>query len=264
MRVTVLLVALAVGVPSVAAVTGAALDARPAEPQAAQPTPPQTPSQNSAPAIWAGVFSSAQAGRGAAVVAAHCARCHGEGRSLEGDVFMLHWEGHNLARLFQKLQTMPPKSDVLLTAQQRMDAMAFLLQQNGFPEGANDLPADTSALTNILILPQGGPRPMQSGAIVATVGCLVKGANNAWQLTRATEPEATVLDPGATGRNDNGANSAASPAAGTQSFQLLNPFPDPAEHAGHTVEVKGLLIRNPAGDRINVVSVETLVDRCSP
>ena len=137
--------------------------------------------------------------------------------------------------------------------------MAFLLQQNGFPAGANDLAGDAAALANILILPQGGPRPMQSGAIVATVGCLVKGASSTWQLTHATEPQATVLEPGAT---EDRANGGAHRAPGTKTFQLLNPFPDPAEHAGHTVEVKGLLIRNPTGDRINVVSVQTLVDRC--
>ena len=172
---------------------------------------------------------------------------------------MLHWEGHNLARLRQKLETMPPKSEVVLSAQQRLDAMAFLLQQNGFPAGANELADDPAALANILILPQGGPRPMQSGAIVSTVGCLVRGASNAWQLTRASEPEATVLEPGAGGNRDNGA---ASRVPGTLTFQLLNPFPDPSPHAGHTVEVKGLLIRLPAGDRINVVSVETLTDQC--
>ena len=239
MRAAVLLTALVAGVPAFA--------------QAPSPAPP-------APAIWAGVFSPAQAARGAAVVAAHCTRCHGEGRSLSGDVFMLHWEGHDLARLRQKLQTMPPKSEVVLTAQQRVDAMAFVLQQNGFPGGASELADDPAALANILILPQGGPRPMQSGAIVSTVGCLAKSANNSWQLTRASEPEATVLEPSASG---NRANGAVSPVPGTLTFQLLNPFPDPTPHAGHTVEVKGLLIRLPAGDRINVVSVETLADQCS-
>jgi hypothetical protein len=247
MRVAVLVVALVAGVA-------------PAFAQA-PPPPSQTPATSQTPpAIWAGVFSPAQVGRGAAVVATHCTRCHGQGRSLSGDVFMLHWEGHNLARLLQKLQTMPPKSEVLLTAQQRIDAMAFLLEQNGFPTGANELAGDTAALANILILPQGGPRPMQSGAIVATIGCLVKGPGNAWQLTRATEPVATVLEPGTNGDRADGA---ASPVSGTKTFQLLNPFPDPAPHAGHTVEVKGLLIRMAGGDRINVVSVETLADQCS-
>ena len=249
MRVAVLLVAMVAGVPAAFAQT----------PPPASQTPPTT---QTPPAIWAGVFSSAQADRGAAVVATHCTRCHGEGRSLSGDVFMLHWEGHNLARLLQKLQTMPPKSEVVLTTQQRIDAMAFLLQQNGFPAGANDLADDTAALANIAILPQGGPRPMQSGAIVATVGCLVRAPSNAWELTRATEPEATVLDPAAAGVKADRANGAINPSPGTKIFLLLNPFPDPAEHAGHTVEVKGLLIRNPAGDRMNVISVETLVDRC--
>jgi hypothetical protein len=249
MRVALLLAALVAGGP-----------ARPLFAQAAAQTAQTPPTSQTRPAIWVGVFSAEQAGRGAAVVAAHCTRCHGQGRSLSGDVFMLHWEGHNLARLLQKLQTMPPKSEVVLTAQQRIDAMAFLLQQNGFPTGANDLTDETAALTNILILPQGGPRPMQSGALVSTIGCLMRGADNSWQLTRATEPEATVLEPGTGGGRANGVGT---PAPGSKSFQLLNPFPDPAPHGGHTVEVKGLLIRMTAGDRINVVSVETLTDQCS-
>jgi cytochrome c5 len=80
MRVAFLLVALAV---DVSAFAQAAAQTAQTPPQNSPPTPP---------AIWAGVFSPAQADRGAAVVATHCSRCHGEGRSLSGDVFMLHWE----------------------------------------------------------------------------------------------------------------------------------------------------------------------------
>jgi cytochrome c553 len=98
MRVAVFLAALAAG-------------AAPALAQA------PAPASTTPPVIWTGVFSTAQAGRGSAVVATHCTRCHGEGRALSGVVFMLHWVGHNLARLLQKLQTMPPRSEVVLTAQ---------------------------------------------------------------------------------------------------------------------------------------------------
>jgi len=99
---------------------------------------------------------------------------------------------------------------------------------------------------------------MQSGAIAATIGCLRK-TGGAWQLTRATEPQPTGLD---VAKEAAPVDAASAPPSGSNTFQLLNPFPDPSPHLGHTVEVKGLLIRNPAGDRINVVSVETLVDRC--
>jgi hypothetical protein len=48
--------------------------------------------------IWKGVFGEAQAERGKAVVDTHCIRCHGLNRPLSGDPFMLHWEGHTVAR----------------------------------------------------------------------------------------------------------------------------------------------------------------------
>jgi mono/diheme cytochrome c family protein len=221
----------------------------------------QPASKNSPPPIWAGVFSAEQAARGAEVIATHCTRCHGEGRALSGDVFMLHWEGHNLSKLFQKMQTMPPKSGgAIVTDQQRLDAMAYVLQQNGFPAGSTDLQADEAALTALVVLPRGGPRPMQSGAIAATVGCLSK-TGNTWQLTRATDPQPTGLE---IEKESRPTGAASPPPSGANTFQLLNPFPDPSAHIGHTVEVKGLLIRNSAGDRINVVSVETVAVECVP
>jgi hypothetical protein len=39
-------------------------------------------------------------------------------------------------------------------------------------------------------------------------------------------------------------------------------FPNPAAHKGHTVRAKGFLIRQDAGDRINVVTLEMLDSRC--
>jgi hypothetical protein len=40
---------------------------------------------------------------------------------------------------------------------------------------------------------------------------------------------------------------------------ILNPV-----HKGHKVETKGLLIKDPGGDRINVVMVETIGASCAP
>ena len=49
---------------------------------------------------------------------------------------------------------------------------------------------------------------------------------------------------------------------GSQNFQLMNPYPAPDPHKGHKVEVKGFLIRDPKGDRINVTSVQGLAPAC--
>lgn len=52
-------------------------------------------------------------------------------------------------------------------------------------------------------------------------------------------------------------------APGSLTFELLNPFPSPAAHVGRRVHVKGLLIRNPGGDRINVVPLEPVAPTCA-
>jgi hypothetical protein len=226
--------------------------ASPAARAAAQDPPPQ---------IWNGVFSQTQADRGRPLVTAHCTQCHGQGRALNDEVFMLHWEGHDLARLFRKIRdTMPPGRNSGLTNSDKLDILAFMLQQNGFPAGAHDLAEDEIALREIRILPRGGPRPMQSGAVVQVTGCLAQPAAYQWQLTSATEPAPATLEDTAGTPGD----ADLATATGSQTFQLLNPFPSPATHVGRQVLVKGLLIRNPAGDRINVVRLEPLAATCAP
>ena len=74
------------------------------------------------PPIWAGVYTTAQAERGRAVVETHCSECHhedlsgGEGPALVGPTFMLKWEMQSVERLFHKIRdTMPEvgSSDVI-------------------------------------------------------------------------------------------------------------------------------------------------------
>jgi S-disulfanyl-L-cysteine oxidoreductase SoxD len=212
---------------------------------AAQDSTPSTPP------IWAGVFSAEQAERGRAVVLAHCTQCHGQTRSLSGDVFMLHWEGHDLGRLFRKIkETMPPGRATQLTDAEKIDALAYILQQNGFPAGVQDLAPEDAPLQSIRVIPRDGPRPMRNGSVVQLSGCLSPLPNAGWQLTDATEPAAAALD------NNPPTDAAVAEAeSGHLTFQLLSVFPSPAPHAGRKVFVKGLLIRNPSGDRVNVVSL---------
>lgn len=146
--------------------------------------------------IWDGVYSTAQAVRGRATFTTHCAQCHGSNRSLSDDLFTLHWEGHDLARLFRRIkETMPPGAAASSVGEkEKLDAMAYLLELNGFPAGANELAEDEDVLASIRIVPRGGPRPMRTGAIVQVIGCLTQGPDAAWVLTNGTEPAATAVE----------------------------------------------------------------------
>jgi len=94
------------------------------------------------PRIWNGVYTSAQAERGATVFQSHCSECHhedlsgGEGPALVGNSFMVKWEMSSVERLFHKIRdTMPEVGSGNVTDAQKLDVVAFILQQNGYPAG---------------------------------------------------------------------------------------------------------------------------------
>ena len=123
-----------------------------------------------------GAFTEAQAERGSTVYAEYCLRCHGEDLEtarggteygipsppLAGSVFLDRWKGKSLDDLFTLIQTtMPKNTSVKLKAEEYVDVLAFLLQQNGFPAGARELPANRAVLKAFRIsaaAPAGTPR----------------------------------------------------------------------------------------------------------
>ena len=103
-----------------------------------------------------GAYSPVQADRGRAIVQTHCSACHGadltgvEAPALVGDSFMLKWESRNLEMLFGKIRdTMPAGAITSITDDDKIDVIAYLMQQNGYPEGAAELPHDADALARI-------------------------------------------------------------------------------------------------------------------
>ena len=221
--------------------------------------------QGGALSVWDGVYTAAQADRGRTVYAAHCSRCHGEAADsaehpLSGERFADHWEARTLADLFRRVAAMPPgaSAEAVATADRR-DAMAYVLRLNGFPEGSAELPADEEGLAAIRITGKNGPAPMKTGALVKVAGCLRARAGREWELTDAAEPERTVLpappiDP----------EPPAASAPGTRTVALLNVFPNPAAHQGHTMRAVGFLVRNANGDSVNVVSLDLVAPGCAP
>ena len=100
-----------------------------------------------------GVFTEAQAERGKQnFLTGRCGGCHkldltgDRGPTLKGDDFLAHWDNGSVATLFDKIrETMPPNSPNESTDDAKIDIVAYLLQQNGFPAGKTELRAEADA-----------------------------------------------------------------------------------------------------------------------
>ena len=106
-----------------------------------------------------GVFTDGEAARGKAQYNTSCSSCHmedlsgsGQALPLAGDAFMDIWEGQTMNDLLGLVQgTMPQDRPGSLTPEQALDVISYILQQNKFPTGKEELKNDPDALKNILI-----------------------------------------------------------------------------------------------------------------
>lgn len=109
--------------------------------------------------LSSGVFTEAQAARGSIVYIASCESCHAadlrgnsNAPSLLGMSFMFLWEGRSLEELFVTIQsTMPSENPGSLSMQSYVDVMSYILQANGFSDGASELQAELDSLRLIQI-----------------------------------------------------------------------------------------------------------------
>jgi cytochrome c553 len=96
---------------------------------------------------WDGVYTTAQAKRGADAYASKCAACHGDDMAGKGEVpalaglpFLYAWNGKTAAELVDYIHTsMPPSEPGSLTDQQSADFAAAIFGRCGFPEGSEEL-----------------------------------------------------------------------------------------------------------------------------
>ena len=93
--------------------------------------------------------------------------------------------------------------------------------------------------------------------IVAVTGCLAEQGTN-WILTNATDPVPSIANAPPAGQPITG------PTSGKQRFRLIgvSEFDLPA-HKGHTVLVKGLLVKAATETRVNVTSVTMVSATCA-
>ena len=109
--------------------------------------------------VWEGVYSDAQATRGAALYTQRCATCHGgtlggveAAPPLTGPVFMGTWDGVPLGDLAERIRvSMPQDNPGSLSRAQTAELIAYILQVGKFPSGGNDLPNDAALLAQIAL-----------------------------------------------------------------------------------------------------------------
>ena len=101
---------------------------------------------------WDGIFTEAQANRGAPLFEEHCIVCHGGGFApdLFGSSFNARWNGYSMGEMFSLIQTaMPQQQPGSLAPQQYTDIVAYVLHGGGFPAGEDPLQPDADTLGEI-------------------------------------------------------------------------------------------------------------------
>jgi len=122
--------------------------------------------------VWDGVYTDAQAQRGAAAFDRECAGCHGAGGNggsmapaLVGPAFAADFDGQTVGDLFDRNRTtMPPGKEGQLSLQLTADITAFMLQANKFPTGETELPSQSMALKQIKYVAQSPTAPAAAAA----------------------------------------------------------------------------------------------------
>jgi hypothetical protein len=215
-----------------------------------------------------GVYTAAQADRGKAnFLAGRCGGCHqldlsgDRGPALKGEAFLSHWENGAVNVLFKKIsETMPPNAANETTDEAKIDIIAFLLQSNGFPAGKTELKLDPESLEAIEIVRKGGALAAAPNfSLVQVVGCLSQTENNAWVLTKTTDPVVTRQEqptPSGLKEDDNR-------PLGAQTFQLVSATSfKPEGHKGHKMEARGLLYKDSRDALLNLTSLSMVGPTC--
>jgi len=217
--------------------------------------------------VWDGIFSEAQAERGRQP-AARCQGCHGpqltgtdRAPALKGPAFLANWEDGSVSRLFTKIRdTMPPGNTDSIPPDTKIDILAFLLRENGFPSGPAELTASTDLLDSLQIAKKDGGGGTPNFSLVQLVGCFSRDTSGGWTLTQATAPVVTRDSvPSA-----DALKSAESRSLGSQTYGLVSVDASAKTGAldGRKVEVRGLLYREGSYGDINLTSLRPVAPSC--
>jgi hypothetical protein len=208
--------------------------------------------------VWSGVYTAAQAKRGATAYVAECSRCHGDDlerySGLRGARFVDNWREDDLGSLWVRIaKTMPVGAPGTLSESMYLDILAFILEANEFPAGDQEL--TLKSVMDVRFEGKTGPEPPPDFALVQTVGCLARDAQGTWRLVAASDPVRTREPGESTGGTE--------AAGGKKTFRILDASALKAPvHEGRKARVKGFLIRKQDEDRLNPTSFQVLAPMC--
>jgi cytochrome c5 len=205
-----------------------------------------------------GVYTSAQAARGAKLFESNCTMCHrepgGTAPVLAGERFTKTFSDATLETVFTTIKTtMPRNAPGSLSDGEYVDLVAHLLKINNYADGMNEL--GIADLTGIKIPGQTGNLDF---ALVQVVGCLAQ-SGRVWTLSRATDPVRTrepEAPPDAT------ATQLDAIALGGRTFRLGQVYGPPTGWKDQKVVAKGFLTKVGSEERVNVTSMRALTASC--
>jgi mono/diheme cytochrome c family protein len=223
--------------------------------------------QDALPTVAAGVYSDAQALRGAAAYDAACGRCHrqdlggADGPALRDERFNGNFAGKDLRHLFTRIATtMPRGAPASMSEDAYLDILAYMLRENGFPSGPREL--TVSSLDNVQVLPT-QPKPLPpvgDFSYVQVTGCLQAGAAG-WTLVNASEPVPAMAPAAWLDRKVPPEPKQVSPL-GARTYHLVDALAyDAQSRLGQKLYVRGLLVRLPGEDKLTISEMEGM-GRC--
>ena len=206
-----------------------------------------------------GVYTAAQAARGAKLFESNCTTCHrepgGTAPVLAGERFTKTFSNATLQVVFATIKTtMPRNAPGSLSDAEYVDVVAHLLKINSYADGMNELAV--ADLPGIKIPGQTGSLDF---ALVQVVGCLAQNGR-VWMLSRATEPLRT-REPEAP--KDDAVAQLDGASLGDRTFRLQQVYGAPAGWKDQKVVAKGFLTKSGNEDRVNVTSMRTLTSTCN-
>lgn len=206
--------------------------------------------------VWDGVYTEAQAARGAMAFGQSCAGCHAlatEGKApLVGESFWKSFAQKTVGDLLQYVSmNMPNGNPGSLNEPTYRDIVALMLKSNGFPAGTAELAPNTTK--DVQIVPKDGSTELPANALVRVVGCLARSGAD-WVITNATHPErAERVAPGTEDTTRQ---------LGSRTMALKFVVTRLDTMAGSRVAVTGLLIGAGGADGINVTAVSRVAAKC--
>ena len=101
--------------------------------------------------VKAGVYTAAQAERGQTLFRSKCASCHAPNRFTD-DLFYTSFAGKPLWEMYDVISDSMPEDDPGgMKPEEYADVIAYLLQLNKFPAGAEDLTPSKDVLIAIMM-----------------------------------------------------------------------------------------------------------------